>query len=92
MIDVLLGWNSRFYKRIVRSHPNVRTFIETLKKEEVVFRQPMVKFSWGDQKKKIKAILALEVRIKTLGTQFENDEINRKQYLEGLSLFVANKK
>ena len=78
MIDVLLGWNSRFYKKIVISHPNVRTFIETLKKEEVFFLQPMVKFSWGDQKKKIKAILALEVRLKTLGTRLENDEINPK--------------
>ena len=77
MIDVLLGWNSRFYKRILRSHPNVGTFIGTLKKE-VVLRQPMVKYSWGDQKKKIKAILALEVRLKTLGTRLENDEINPK--------------
>jgi hypothetical protein len=52
----------------------------------------MLKFSSDDQKKKTKAISALEVRLKTLSTQFENNEIDRKQYFEGLSFFVANKK
>ena len=52
----------------------------------------MIKFSCGEQKKKTKAVLALESRLKALGTRFENDEIDRKQYLEGLSLLVANKK
>ena len=52
----------------------------------------MIKFSCGEQKKKTKAVLALESRLKALGTRFENDEIDRKQYLEGLSMFVANKK
>jgi hypothetical protein len=89
---VLLGWNSRFNKRILRSHPNVWSFIESLKKEEVVSRQLMLKFNSGDQKKKAKAILDIEVRLKTLSIRFENNEIDRKQYLEGLSLFVANKK
>jgi hypothetical protein len=51
----------------------------------------MLKCSCGNQKKKSKAILALEVRLKTLGTRFKNDKIDRKQYLEGLSMFVANK-
>ena len=91
VIDVLLGWNSRFNKRILRSHLNVWTFIESLKKEQFVFRQLIVKFSCGEQKKKTKGVLALEVRLKTLGTRFENDKIDRKQYLEGLSFFVANK-
>jgi hypothetical protein len=91
VIDVLLGWNSRFNKRILRFHLSVWTFIESLKKEEVVSRQLMLKCSCGNQKKKSKAILALEVRLKTLGTRFKNDEIDRKQYLEGLSMFVANK-
>jgi len=69
------------------------TFISiALKKEEFVSRQLMLKFNSGDQKKKTKAILALEVRLKTPSTQFENHEIDRKQYLEGLSFFMANKK
>ena len=51
----------------------------------------MLKFTNGDPKKKIKAILALEVRLKTLRTLFEDEEIDRKQYLETLSFFVVNK-
>jgi hypothetical protein len=43
----------------------------------------MFKFSSGNQKKKTKAILTLEVRLKTFSTRFENDEIDRKQSLEG---------
>ena len=92
VIDVFLGWNSRFKKRILRSHLNVWTFIESLKKDDVVSRQLMLKYSCGNQKKKSKAILALEVRLKTFGTRFENDEIDRKQYPERLSMFVVNKK
>jgi len=52
----------------------------------------MLKFSSGDQTKKTKAVLALEVRLQTLGTRFENHEINRKQYLEELSFFLDNQK
>ncbi len=52
----------------------------------------MLKFSSVDQKKKTKAIVALEVRPKKLSTRFENHEIDQKQYLEGLPFFVANKK
>jgi hypothetical protein len=37
-------------------------------------------------------IESLEVRLKTLSTRFENDEIDRKQYLERLTFFVANQK
>ncbi len=78
--------NSRFNKRISSKR------MGCLKKEEVVSRQMMLKFTNGDQKKKTKAILALEVRLKTLSNRFENGEIDRKQYLEALSFFVADKK
>jgi hypothetical protein len=52
----------------------------------------MLKFSGGDQKKETKTVLALEARLKTLSARFKNHVIDRKQYLEGLSFFVANKK
>jgi hypothetical protein len=50
---------------ILRSHPNVRIFIESLKKGEFVFRQSMLQFIRDGPKKKTKAILSLEVRLKT---------------------------
>jgi hypothetical protein len=49
-------------------------------------------YSDEDQKKKTKGILVLEVRLIILVTRFEIDDTVRKQYLEGLSFFVANKK
>ncbi len=64
--------------------------IESLEKEEVVFQQLMLNFSSGDQKKKTKAMLTLEIRLKILSIRFANHETDRKQYLEGLSCFVAN--
>jgi hypothetical protein len=72
---ISLGSNSRFNQRILRSHPKVWAFIESLIKEEVISQQLMSKFSSGDQNKKGKAILALEVHLKTLTTRSENDEI-----------------
>jgi len=87
-----LGWNNRFNKRIGKSHPNVWSFIETLKKEEVVFEQQVLKVLGGGQRKKTKKVLALQVRLNVLSDRFDNDEIDRKQYLDGLSLFVAEKK
>jgi hypothetical protein len=62
---------------------------ESLKKEEVVSRQLVLKFSSTDQKKKTNAIVALEVRLKKLSTRFENHEINRKQYLLRTPIFCG---
>ena len=92
LLSSRLGWNNRFNKRIGKSHPNVWSFIETLKKEEVVFEQQVLKVLAGGQRKKTKKVLALQVRLNVLSARFDNDEIDRKQYLEGLSLFVAEKK
>ncbi len=66
--------------------------MKSLIKEEAVSRKLMSKFSSSDQKeKKGKAILALEVRLKTLATRAEKDEIiDRKQYVDGLSFFLPN--
>jgi hypothetical protein len=44
----------------------------------------MLNFKSGDQNKKTKGTLTHEARLKTLSTQFENHEIDQKQYLEGL--------
>ena len=79
-------------KRTRKSHHNVCSFIKTLKKEEVVFEQQALKILGGSQKKKTKKVLGLQVRLNILSDRFYNDEIDRKQYLDGLSLVVAEKK
>ena len=75
-------WSSRFNKRVLRSHPNVWTFIERFNKGEVISRQMMLKFTNGDQKKKTEAILAHEVRLKTLSTRTDDDEVARNNILK----------
>ncbi len=52
----------------------------------------MLKALTGTQKMKTKKTLALETKINTLAKRFEDDEIDRTEYLEGLSLSVASKK
>ncbi len=41
---------------------------------------------------KMKKTLALQAKINALAKGFEDDEIDRVKYLEGLSLLVASKK
>ena len=85
-------WNNRFNKRMVRSHPNIWAFIECLMKEDIVFQQQLLKAKAGGQKVKAKKTLSMQKQIDTLRTRFGDNEIDRKEYLEGLSLLVAIKK
>ena len=64
-------------------------FVTCLQNEEVHFRQQVLKVLTGTQKMKT---LALQAKINTLAKRFEDDEIDRAEHLEGLSLLVASKK
>ena len=67
-------------------------FVTCLQNEEVHFRQQVLKVLTGAQKMKTKKILALQAKINTLAKRFEDDEIDRAEYLAGLSFLVASKK
>lgn len=67
-------------------------FITCLQGEEVVFRQQSLKLKVGIQKKKAPKTLVMQARIDELATRFSNDDIDRTELLEGLSLLVAQKK
>ena len=64
-------------------------FVTCLQNEAVHFRQQVLKVLTGTQKMKT---LALQAKINTLAKRFEDDEIDRAEHLEGLSLLVASKK
>ena len=68
------------------------TFVTFLQNEEVHFRQQVRKVLMGTQKMKTKKTLALQAKINTLAKRFEDDEIDRAEHLEELSLMVASKK
>ena len=64
-------------------------FVTCLQNEEVHFRQQVLKVLTSTQKMKT---LALQAKINTLAKRIEDDEIDRAEHLEGLSLLVASKK
>ena len=64
-------------------------FVTCLQNEEVHFRQQVLKVLTGTQKMKT---LALQAKMNTLAKRFQDDEIDRAEHLEGLSLLVASKK
>ena len=65
------------------------TFVTCLQNEEVHFRQQVLKVLTGAKKMKT---LALQAKINTLVKRIKDDEIDRAEHLEGLSLLVARKK
>ncbi|CAF1166798.1 unnamed protein product [Adineta ricciae] len=86
------GWNNRFNKRMNKTHPNMWAFIACLQAEEVIFRQLFLKFKAGAQKKIMLKTLTMQKHIDNLNTRFNNNEIDRVELLDGLSLLVASKK
>jgi hypothetical protein len=54
--------------------------------------QQVLKVLTGTQKMKTKKTLTLQAKINTRAKRFEDDEIDRTEHLEGLSLLVASKK
>ena len=64
-------------------------FVTCLQNEEVHFRQQVLKVLTGTQKMKT---LALQAKINILAKRIEDDEIDRAEHLEGLSLLEASKK
>jgi len=52
-------------------HPNMWVFVTCLKNEEVHFRQQVLKVLTGAQETKTKKTLALQAKINTLATRFE---------------------
>ena len=87
----LLGWHNRFNRRVNRFHPNIWHLIHVLKKEEIMFRQQLLKVKAGGQKLKAKKVTAMQQRLDTLAKRFQSKGIDLEEYLEGLSLLVAKK-
>ena len=77
---------------MAKYHPNIWHFFDCLKTEEVVVRQELLKSLMGGKKKKNKSTLALQSRIQTLGSQFDQNKINLSEFLEGLSLLIGVQK
>jgi hypothetical protein len=67
-------------------------FIVCLQGEEAVFQQQSLKLKAGSQKKKGSKTLAVQKQIGNLSALFSNNEIDRVELLDRLSLLVASRK
>jgi hypothetical protein len=75
-----------------KAHHNMLTLIACLQGEGVIFRQQSLELKAGWQKVKAPKTLAMQEYIDNSDTCFYNDDINRPELLEELSLMMASKK
>lgn len=86
------GWNHRFNRRVAKYHPNVWHIFDCFKREQLLFRQGVMKMLSGELKTRDKKTAALQNRIDNLGSSFNRGQFSLKELLEGLSLLVGMKK
>jgi hypothetical protein len=77
---------------VAKYYPNIWHFFDCLKTEEVVVRQQLLMMLMGGKQKKNKKTIALQDRIHSLGSLFDQNKIGLGDLLEGLSLLVGMKK
>ncbi|CAF3610022.1 unnamed protein product [Rotaria sordida] len=89
--SICQDFHNRLNQCIQKSHPNIWSFIKCLQGEEARFRHMLLRINVGAQRRrKIVSTNAIQQRINTLNECYTNNEIDRNQLLDGLSLIVAN--
>ncbi|CAF4136208.1 unnamed protein product, partial [Rotaria magnacalcarata] len=89
--NICEGYHNRMNSRIYRNHPNIWHFIDFMKAEEKRVQNIVLQWSSGASKKKTKRTTALQNRINTLYSRYNNYSITASDLLNGLSLVVAKK-
>ncbi|CAF4584878.1 unnamed protein product, partial [Rotaria socialis] len=84
-------YHNRMNCRIYRNHPNIWNFIDFMKTEEKRVQNIVLQWSSGASKKKTKRTTALQNRINTLYSRYNNYLITASDLLNGLPLVVAKK-
>ncbi|CAF0977410.1 unnamed protein product [Rotaria sordida] len=88
--SICQDFHNRLNQCIQKSHPNIWSFIKCLQGEEARFRHMLLRINVGAQRRrKIVSTNAIQQRINTLNECYTNNEIDRNQLLDGLSLIVA---
>ncbi len=82
--------HNRFYLRVNKSHSNIWHFISSLKKEKIVFQQQILQATSGARKSTTKKVSVMQDRLDTPVTRFKDVVIDIHEYLQGLSLLIAN--
>ncbi|CAM4966397.1 unnamed protein product [Rotaria socialis] len=85
------SWHSRFNKRIEKNHPNFWSFVNTLKQEEVHFRQQLIHGNSGKLKKASKKTCTMQDKLKELRRRYDEQTIKLNEYHNELSKLIGTK-
>ena len=88
-VSLSIAWHSRFNKRIEKKHPNIWTFINVLKDEEVHFRQQLIHANTGKLKKNSERTCVMQSKLLELRKRYDERGIQLPEYHHQLSLLVG---
>ena len=93
IINLLIGFHNRLNERVVRSHPNIWTFIKCLQNEQSRMHHLLLQMNVGARARQPTATTnRIQNRIETLNEQYRGGQTTIDQLLDGLSLVVATQK
>jgi len=90
-LTYVLGYNHRFKRRLQRIHPNIWSFIDSIKKEVQTVHDLIAQINCGmrPREKKTQSKL-VEGRIRELYNRFDNKTITVESLLQELSFYVVH--
>ena len=89
----ILGYYHRFKRRLHKTHPNIWSFIDSIRREVHIVHNLIFQIDCRMQpREKRTQSKTVERRIKELYNRCDNNEISIDQILQKLSLYVANEK
>ncbi|CAF2981494.1 unnamed protein product [Rotaria sp. Silwood2] len=86
-----IGWHNKFNNRVDKTHPNVWRLFGCLQREELSFRQQLGKINCAMKKKKNDTGCFIRTQIATLTERHEKKQITLLEFINGLSMIVAQK-
>ncbi len=91
--SIYLGFHNRLNRRLERAHANIWSFIRCIASEESRFQHQYIQINTGAQQRpKSNVTDAIQKRIDTLNERYNKNEIDVEDFLNALSLLIAQKK
>ncbi|CAF4431310.1 unnamed protein product [Rotaria sp. Silwood2] len=84
-------WHNKFNNHVGKTHPNVWRLFGCLQREELSFRQQLGKINCAMKKKKNDTGCFIRTQIATLTERHEKKQITLLEFINGLSMIVAQK-
>jgi hypothetical protein len=90
-LSYVLGYNHRFKRRLQRIHPNIWSFIDSIKNEVQTVHDLIAQINSGMRpREKKNQSKIVEGRIRELYSRFDNKKIAVESLLQELSFYVVH--